>query len=728
MKGKIALACSAALATCIAAPAFAQQTPDAPAAHPEAQLTTNDEIVVTARKRSERVQDVPATVGLIDADTIAAKAVQDFTDISLVAPSINISDAPSPNAFSITIRGLGSEPGNPSFDSSVSLFVDGVYTPRSREFSTSLFDVGGIETIKGTQAALLGKNTSLGAVNLTTRNPGDHVGYDIRATHEFEIYKNRVEGGIDLPLSDSFAVRISGLYDYNRGAIQNRIDKSYGPSTDARAGRIKAVWKPSADLDVTAMYQVTREVNNGATAEFVKATPVPGALAAAAGYPGTIETNLDNSTSVYSPALGGAGHGVMNSQRGALTVNWKLGDYTLTAQTGYTQSDTSSNSNVAFVPGNYGLQWVTDKSKQVTQEIRLTSPQGRDVQFIVGALYLNGSYDNDTTGKFAYPGTPPVTGTSLTNFNQDNEAFSGFGQVDVKPVKDLTISAGLRYTSETKSVDLGRKAVVPGLYSTVVLPPYAPFSMSKTEGNVDASLGLSYKLSPTAMVYASIGQGTKAGGYAQSASFLDKSEYDPERARTAEFGFKSQFADRRLTINAAAFYTEVKDFQLVTFTGLAFEVQNTNLRTYGVESEIAWAPRRDMRFYWNNTYANAQDTITHSDTTHAPRWAGVVGGSFSPEIADGIRFSLDGDLTYRSSETGQRNQANVIRIQPSQRINASIGLLSDKDGWSIRLIGKNLNDERGFGFVFPAPLMPAGNVLAIPSEPRTIALQLGMKY
>lgn len=685
------------------------------------------DIVVTARKRTERAQDVPATVGLINADTIQSRAVQDFTDISLVAPAINISDGPSPNAFSVTIRGLGSEPGNPSFDSSVSLFVDSVYTPRAREFATSLFDVGGIETVKGTQAALLGKNTSLGAVNLTTKGPGQEFAADLRVTHEFEVNKDRVEGGIDLPVSDTFAVRLSGLYDDNRGAIRNIITGGHGPSTRSKAGRIKAVWNATPAVTVTAMYQITHEDTAGATSELVRTTGLPAALAARAGYPGTVEANLDNRTANYSSTLGGAGRGDLDSQRGSITINWEVGDYTITSQTGYTKSDADTSSNVAFIPGNYGLQYVDDRSEQISQELRLTSPQGRTVQFIAGALYLNGSYDNDTTTAFAFPGMPPVTGTSLTTFEQDNEAISVFGQVDVKPIEDLTISTGLRYTNESKSVDLARIAVVPGIYSTVVLPPFAPFSLSRNEGNVDASLGISYRLTPTVLLYGSVGQGTKAGGFAQSASFLDRAEYEPERARTAELGFKSQFDDRRITVNAAAFYTEIKDFQLVTFTGLAFEVQNTNLRTYGVESDVAWTPRRDVRLFWNNTYAKAKDTITDGETTHAPRWAGSVGASFEPALADTLRLSLQTDLAYKSSQAGQRNQANVIRIPASQRWNASVGVVSD-EGWSLRLIGKNLNDERTFGFVFPGPLMPPGNIFAIPNEPRTIALQLGVNF
>ncbi|MBP7338619.1 TonB-dependent receptor [Niveispirillum sp.] len=707
-----------------ALPAKAQQAAVA------ANEVTLEEIVVTARKRSEVSQKVPATITQLDMETITAKAVNSFTEISKVMPSVNISKAPSPGAYSITIRGLGSEPGNPSFDSSVSMFVDGVFTARAREFANSMFDAASLEMIKGTQAALLGKNTSLGAVNLTTRKPGDDFAANALYTHDFEQGSDRVEGGVDLPLGEAFKVRVAGFYDDYAGALYNTITAKRTQRQKSQGGRVVAVWNPSDDVDVTAAMQTFSSDSYGTNAEFVAATAVPGALAALAGYPGVFEGNLDGRTAVYSSVIGDD-RGEQGATRGSLTINWALGGYTLTAQSGFTRSDVNTAGNTSYLPGNYGWQKVNDDSKQFTQEVRVTSPQDLRVEFIAGALYLNGSYDNDTVTNSNSPArapSPAILGTTATAFYQDNEAWSAFGQADAKFQEDLKLSLGLRYTHETKSVDLGRRVITPGIYSTVILPPFAPFSMERSEGNVDASLGLSYQMTPDMLLYGSVGQGTKAGGFAQSASRLDRSEYNSERARTAEGGFKSQFADRSVTLNAAAFYTKIRDFQLVGFNGTSFEVGNTDLRTYGVESELAWAPSRELRFYWNNTYARAKDLVLDDKTTHAPRWSGVVGASYSPRIADDLMLSAYGDIVYRSSEIGQRNQGNVIPIASTTKLNAGIGVESMANGWSLRLLGKNLTNERTFGFVFPAPLQPVGNVIAIPEETRTISLQVGIKY
>ena len=690
------------------------------------------EIVVTARKRSENAQTVAATVQVADEAQIARAGVVSFSDLRSVAPGVNISNAPSPGAFSVTIRGLGSKPGNPSFDSSVSFFVDGDYTPRAREFSNALFDVSGLETLRGTQAALLGKNTSLGAINLITKKPGDVYEADFRYQHEFELNSDRVEGGVNLPVSDTLKFRISGLSDSEGGWVKNTIDGTHGPDTFNSAGRIIGVWTPSSTVDVTGMYQASLTRSSGVNAEFVSATAVPGTLATAAGFPGVFDPSLNLKSAIFSPALGGAGSQHGSGQRGDVTVNWKVGDFTLTSQSGYTDSTSKSGGDVAYLPGNYANQFVNDKGKQFTEEVRLASPAGQRFDYIVGAFFLDGRYINYTTIAAAFPslaaGKPPVAGTEITYFNQSDQAYSAFGQANYEIYGPLKLTLGLRYTSEKKDADFSRIDLKPGVYSTVVQPPYAPFSLSKSESNVDGSVGLSYQVQPNIMLYTSWGQGSKAGGFAQAASLLDKSEYAPEIAKTTEAGFKSQFDENRLTLNGAVFYTTVHNFQLVTFNGVNFNVGNTDLRSEGAEAQIDWTPVRGLNFFVNATYADTIDTRINSATSFAPRWQGSAGASYGWNVLENMRASADANVEYRSSELSQDQGVAVPRLQASTRLNASIGIGDPRQGWEIRLIGKNLNNEHVLSFDLPAPLLPAGNVVGIPSDPRTVMLQLSFKH
>ncbi len=706
-------------------PALAQT-----ATHPDEQqaqvdASTAPEIVVTALKRDQDLQSVPATVQNVDAEAIATRGVNTFEDISRVAPAVNINTAPTASNFSITIRGLGSEPGEAAFDSSVSLFVDGVYTPRSREFSASLFDVESIQVVKGGQAALLGKNTSLGAVAMTTRKPGADYAGDFRVGHDLELGSVLAEAGVDLPISDTFSIRLAGRYLRDVSGTVNVVDGSRSIAT-SRAGRIVARWTPTADVDVTAMYQIAASSAIGTRAELIRSAGASEALGAAAGYPGLVEAVLDYRTAIYSPTLGGSSFEYIDAQRGALTIDWRLGDYTLTAQTGYTRSDFEQDVDGDFVPGDYSVYGAPDRSRQFTQELRLASPTGGTFDFILGALYLRGIYANDATYNQNFPspapGVPAISGSTLTSFYQRDSAVSVFGQGNLSLTEALKASIGLRYTSEKKSADLARTVLVPGFYSLVASPPFAPFSLSEREGNIDASFGLSYQMSDQALIYASIGQGTKAGGYASSVTDLRTARYEPERARTAEVGIKTQFDDRRITVNVAGFYTRVDDYQLVSYNGVAFVTGNTDLRSYGVESQLSWAPSRNFSIYSNNTWAKAKDQRLGLEATHAPVWSGVAGFDAGHDLGGSLRLSAQGAVNYRSSQIGQR-AAGLPRLPASTRFDLSFGIEDRDSGVALRLIGKNLNNERTFGFLFPAPLQP-DSVVGIPMPPRRIMLQL----
>jgi iron complex outermembrane receptor protein len=715
---------------CLATEASAQDAGGRTATGGEASQV--GEVVVTARKRVEDVQSVAATVQVASGAQLTRSGVVVLRDLTTVAPGVNISNAPSPDQFAVSIRGLGSSPGDRSFDGSVSLFVDGVYTPLGREFAAALFDVSSLETIRGTQAALLGKNTSLGALNLITTKPGNGYEIDLQYQHEFALGSDRLEGGFNIPIGDRLKVRLSGLYDDEAGAIHNTIAGGYGPDTKTAGGRIVAVWNPVESVDVTGTYEGTKNHAVGANAEFISATPAAGQLATLAGYPGTFDPTLNYKTAIFSSNIDGAQLSNLMTRRGAVTVNWRLGGYTLTSQTGYTGSNANGNGAASYLPGNDLDLFSVDNKTQWTQEVRLASPTGPRLDYIVGAFYLDGRFRVDSATAVHYPagvpGVIPITGTEVTDFDQHDRAYSAFGQANFRITDPFKVTAGLRYTNETKDVDFARQDLVPGLYSLLVQPPFAPFTVSKSEDSVDGSVGLNYKLPSDTLLYASWGQGTKAGGFAQSVSNLRDSEYAPEVAQTTEAGFKQQLFDRRLTVNGAAFYTTVHDFQLVTFTGIDFVVGNTDLRSIGFESSIAWAPAQGLHLFWNNTYADAQDTRVGGDIPFAPRWEGAVGGGYSRDVLGDLRASLDVDVDYRSSETSQENPGAVPRMAASTRLNLSAGLGDPAKGWEVRVIGKNLNNERVVGFEFPGPLLPAGNVVGIPLNPLTVMLQVSFKH
>lgn len=720
--------------TCLVPAAAAAQAAD------EAKATSAEdnngasggEIVVTARKRAESVQDIPATIGVVSQEAVANTGVANLQQLQSVAPGINLAKAPTGNEIGVTIRGLGSSPGVPSFDSSVSLFVDGVYAPRSREFAASLFDVERIEVIRGTQAALLGKNTSLGAINLISRKPGDQFAVDARASYEFDRGSVLASGGIDAPLSSTLKLRVAGSYSRDNGFVKNVVLNNYAPRIRDAAVRGVLVWEPSDGIDVTATVQHDVAKNYGAVIEVVASTGVPELLATLAGFPGVVDRSLDRRVAGTSPRTGGEQDGRLQVDKYNLTANIGLGEHTLTSITAYSRYHETNRADADAVPGDYVGRNVDEVGTQFHQEVRLVSPSDKPLDYIVGALYLDGKLDNSTLFAANMPFGPApgvnIAGQQRTEFLQKNNAVSLFAQTNYKFDGGFRLTGGIRWTRETKDVDISRAVVVPGFFSTVVFPPYAPFSLSRSEKNFDYSFGAQYEINPDALVYASYGQGTKGGGYAQSVTRLERAEYGKETAKTLEVGVKLQDAGRKWLFNLAAFDTKVDAFQLVTFTGIQFIVGNTDLSSRGFELDASWKPVQGLRLFINNTYADAKDRVTGNPIPLAPKWTGSGGFNFSTEVASNMVASLDGSVDYRSKRYYQQNPATSPAGKGIATLNLAAALGSQDKAWEVRLIGRNLTNANSLAFAFPLPLLPAGNQGGMSERSRTVALQVSTRF
>ncbi|MBB5684860.1 TonB-dependent receptor [Sphingobium boeckii] len=690
------------------------------------------DIIVTARRRQETIQDVPATINVVTPEALARSGMSSLEQLESVAPGISLDSPPNGNGVGIAIRGLGSAPGAASFDSSVSLFIDGIYAPSSSEFSASLFDVERVEVIRGTQAALLGKNTSLGAVNIITRKPGDVFAIDATASYEFEFGSARLAGGVDLPIAEGLAVRVSGQSTDDEGWVRNVALGRNAQRTYDDAARLVAVWQPSPGVDVTLMAQHDVLRNRGSAAEFVATNGTPELLAALAGYPGTIDARLDRRNAVTdSRGDGREQFTSLETNKLALTANIDIAGYTLTSITGLSKLKDFGKTDADFQPGDYLYIDSGERKRQFSQEVRLASPTGGTFDFIIGGLYLDSRFVTNPIIAASYPFGPApgvnIAGSERTNFEQVSDAQSLFGQANYTLAPGLRISGGARFTWESKAVNLSRDILVPGFFSIVAYPPYAPFRKSRSEQNFDYSAGVQYELSPQALVYASYGKGTKSGGYASSVTLLQDSEYRKEVARTAEGGVKLQSASRDWTLNIAGFYTWVDDYQLITFNGLQFVIGNTDLRSRGVEVEAIWRPTRGLKLYLNNTYADARDRLTGLKIPRAPLWLGSAGFDLSTGLSDNLEARLNGSVEYRSRQYYQQDLANAVSSDPFTTLNLSAAIGSSRRGWELRLIGNNVTDANAVAFAFPTPFL-AGNQNAISERGRTISLQLRIEY
>ena len=709
----------AALSTVAAVPVAWSQSTD---------LGEIEQVVVTARLRSETVQDAPISVDVATSEALERVGATSLLDLPRAVPGLILQKAPNSSQTGVTLRGLGSSPGAASFESSVGLFVNGAYVPRTREFAASLFDIERVEVVRGTQSSLLGKNTSLGAINVVTRAPGHELAFNAAATYEAELNSMTGSGGVTVPLGEELAVRLAAQSESLGGWVENAATGLDSEKVERDSGRISLAWEPSNGLDATLVYETQKYDGRGMPAEAISATPEAFGLSALAGFPG-FETNFDRVSASSDSRVNDAFFEDSSVDRASLTAHWHVGKFLVTSQTAWSQSDSNTRAGTDFLPGDYFYQ-VTDLSADaVSQEFRLTSPAERRFRYVAGVYYGTNDFKQANAYFANYPGTPPLAGDTVTNFDQSTDSWSLFGQADFDVTERVTISGGVRYTDEQKDVDLSRIVVTPGILSLFVFPPYAPFSMSRSEAATDGVVNLSYKANDDLMFYVSWAQGTKSGGFADSATFLDQSEYKSEVAQTAELGVRYQSSDGQLTANATLYSTDVADYQLVTFTGTQFVIDNTDLEAVGIESEILWRPTfaPGLDLSWRNTYNDAEDAITGEEIPRAPLWSGGVVAAYSHDIGHGWRLTLDGSVDYESSQTHQRDPHAVPRADSITMYGAGIGVESEK-GLAIRLVGRNLTDENRYTFVFPTPFLPPGNANAQSERPRTIALQVSYKY
>lgn len=710
----------------------------APCAH--AQTEEEDEIVVTARLRAETVQDAPVSVNVATEEALDRIGATSLLDLPRAAPGVILQKAPNSSQTGVTVRGLGSSPGAASFESSVGLFVNGAYVPRTREFAASLYDIDRVEVVRGTQSSLLGKNTSLGAINVVTRAPGDEFTADAMVTREFELESWTASGGLSVPLTDALSVRLAGQHEDLGGWVYNTAADEDSEAIERDAARLTVAWTPVANFDATAMVETQDYTGTGMPAEFIRVGPAAGGLSALAGHP--VDANFDRENASSDSRIDGGGDFREDSSvdRASLTLHWRLGDHEFTSQTAWTQSESSALAGADFLPGDYFLQDTDLNADSWSQEIRLTSPENR-FRYVVGAWFGANTFDQFQTYTANYPDPdgpgpiPPLVGQFTTHFDQSTDTWSIFGQADYDLTDRLTLSAGVRYTDEQKDVDISRVEPFLGGGGTLAgglgqpFPLYAAFSRSRSEAVTDGLLNLSYDATEDLMFYVSWAQGTKSGGFADSATFLDQSEYEAEVAQTIEAGIRFESNDRRWTANATLYATEVSDYQLVTFTGTSFLIDNTNLEARGIESEVYWRPdfAPGLTLSWRNTYNDAEDADTGAEIPRAPLWSGGLVAAYDLPLGAGWTLNLDGSVDYESAQTHQQDPNAVPRADAITLYGAGIGV-ENENGLSIRLVGRNLTDENRYTFVFPTPFLGDGSANAISERPRTIALQASYRY
>ena len=729
-----------------------------------------EEVVVTAQKRAESVQDIPVTVTAISNQTLNDFGVDSLFELADLVPGMVFSRAPD-DGLALTLRGLGTPARTQSFDQSVALFLDGMFLGKGRMYSSAFFDVERVEVIKGTQSTLLGKNTSLGAISITSQKPGDELAGNIQVSAEFENGGWAADAGLDIPMGDTFAVRIAGHFVDQDGWVKNTLTGEDVPADEETGIRATAVWAPSDTVDVTFTYQYSDSERTGNGFQYIDHGGYlpPDALAIVG------EARLDDTKTAICPECpGGESFHDTEVDLAGLTLNWDLGEVTLTSVTSFGSYDLhffddfdfgnsfDETTYLIFDPGTVDLYSTyferTEDYEQFSQELRLASDSGDKFEYLAGLFYFDSDWESSEAQYFRTPNFPPAgptgqifNGPFTNNFDQETETWSLFGQMTYHLTERWRASLGLRYTDEQKEVAFERVQGEPAtLWNSVINPPFNDPDLEFDDDFVNGNFNIQWDASEDSMLYIAYGLGSKTGGFAESAEVgsgdpslsvdAGGAQVETEEAQTYELGAKMTLLDGSATFNMALFYTEVEDFQetsfLVTEAGAQFLTRNIDVESQGIEFDSVWQATDSLRLMAAATYADTTHTDDDSKLAQAPEWTGYIGAYFEGEVTDGMHFSTSGFVRYRDDMVSQINETFPSDNMTSLDLN--ISLFSVDNVWRVSLIGTNLTDEvvtdfsgppaAPVGALFGAPTGDQGITADAPSALRTIRLQASYNF
>ena len=733
--------CCATAALCTA-PAFAQSK-DPPAANePVNDKDSGPEIVVTALKQAKTLQEIPASVTVVGGEALETRNITSSLDLGSVAPGLIVQNSPG-NQAAVTTRGLGTTAGTLSFDQSVGLFVDGVFAGRGRDFTSSLYDLESVQVVKGTQAAVLGKNTTLGAVVVTTRKPTfDGFHYSLLGSYDFELGSDILQAAVNLPLGDDLAVRVVGQVTRLEGWLYDRPLDETGPRNRTNDIRVTGRWRPSGAVDVTLGYQYSHYESDGAM--FEPAADLQGRLAARAAQLGVpYDATVNNLT--FATQIGGNNteqSDRQNFHRATMNVDVDLGGgYDFTSLSGFSYNKGSQKLDFDFQPGTFYDLSPAESSEQYSQEFRLTSPSENRFSFLVGALLFRNIWEyNRVFRGYPAPGLTGLAAWTLTGaqderYRQKTDDLSVFGQVTYRVADPFSVVLGGRYTREWKTADMARYNLTAGAITNPAgsTPAFPNTRLKRTEGNLDGSIALQFKASSWAQLYASWGKGTKAGGFNSNPRLPSSAPYAPEVAKTWEAGVKLA-AGRAGYLNVSVFDTKIDGYQFSAFNGLEFVLYGLDVKARGVEAEGQWRPLDVLTLTGSVTYSDVSSPtlkgaalVPGSDgsLSRAPKWNGRFGALLTQPVTDNLNFILDGSMEFRSSM--YLNPNPIWPRSPSyQKFDLRVGVGDTHAGWEVSLIGRNLTDERVGNYGTPIP-GTAGAFAIATDPPRTITLQLTLK-
>ena len=694
-----------------------------------------DEIVVTAQKRSDNLQDVPVAVTAISGEDLANFERSNIESIAQETPGLSFSRAGGQNF--IYLRGIGSDIQGSASDPSVALNIDGAYVGRFELGSTQFFDLERVEVLRGPQGTLYGRNATGGVINIISRGPGTEFDARLRASYS-SWNRREIEAAIGGPLTDNGALglRVAMRYSKDDGftddldpAGTNRIDDQ-----DVLGLRATIAAEPNETISARLVLDYTRMESGNTSVRPLDNLGLAQTLGAVPTQFG--ETRNDLPTFDEWDTVGIVGQ-----------LSFQLTEaLSLTSITAFRTFDQEFLFNTDGTEIDITRTQFIRDYESFTQEVRLNYDSDQ-LRAVLGAFYL----DETNDGVLGLPriGGVPSPRTFVFPAVTDTRSYAVFADATFNITPELGIIAGIRY-SEDKKDDLTGFALLPNADGLFGGGPYTPAATRDVVEKWDAwtpRFGIEWQPQPGTLVYATASRGFKAGGL---NSYDLNAPFDPEFIWSYEAGAKLELLDRRLRLNGSVFHYDYSDLQVSTFiNGFTVVTNAASAKIDGFELETAFAATDGLTLIANVGYLdaryedflspfgrNADGTTNVVDVSgnrlrNAPEWKLTGGFDYEAPIGDALALTASARANHTTRTYFSQFNENVASNPALTLVDARIGIGSADGRWEVAVFGKNLFDEEYYANVvrFTSTSDPAkdtrgiGNALGYPAPGRQIGVQ-----
>ncbi|SDD22290.1 TonB-dependent receptor [Kordiimonas lacus] len=700
-----------------------------------------EEIIVHARKREQTLTDTPVSISVVGATTIEDWTLTSLEDLELAVPNLRTAAQFAYNN-TVSLRGVGTYSRNIGFDERVGLYLDGIYLGPSYGLNQSLLDVAQVEVMRGPQGTFFGRNAIAGAVTLISAKPGPEVSG--RALARYGRFDTRTfEGSLNIPLSDTLFASLSGSLHKRDGLTTNLFDGSKIDNRNRNSLRAQMLYRPSdrfeahlsLDRNEIDEAMLVGDPNSDTFGIF------PDTVAPA---PFEVDFNVAPTQKVITKGAG-------------LSMTWTFeGGMELKSLTGLRSTDAAHHYDTDYTSIDILYVDYAEDYGHFSQELRLTSPDdGNRLGYVLGVTYLDqkGETDRHAIGGAAAFILGAAEGADMTSIGRvDTEAWGLYASFDYRLSDALTLSAGLRWSRDEKSVDWSVDTTGAPAFQLAT----GTLKDSRHDTDVSPTFSLSYAPTDAITAFLRYGEGFKSGGYnldyVSAAIFPDQLEFEKESARSYEAGIKGSLWDGMAWFSATAFWVDYRNFQVNQFLdqgggSTIIVISNAaKVRTKGLELELTARPTDGLSLTTSLALLDAKyrqfvdggvgATDVSGNKLEAPDVEASIALAYERPISDSLMGFINLNASFADSyfvtpdnitEQPLLGGGSVPFGQISSRsqLNAKLGVGSPADGWTAAFWLQN-----GFGDGGTAASLRDffGTIVEAQTVPRSYGVELTYEF